>query len=174
MISELLPRPNERDEWRTPPEIVAQVARIYGGIAMDVACRTSGNSVSNAVLQWGTAGESTEPLNRPRFWSGLEIHWSGGIHTVRRGAVWCNPPYSDIGPWVDKAMAEFETEFCPPIVMILPANTDTKWFHKLAAHPDVRLEFTAGRIKFLRPEGSPGDSPRTGSVFAHFQRRIKV
>ena len=40
--------------------------------------------------------------------------------------VFCNPPYGrQIGRWVEKA----SKEKCKT-VMLLPARTDTKWFHK--------------------------------------------
>lgn len=48
---------------------------------------------------------------------GLKQPWSG--------AVWCNPPYGrEIGKWVKKAAEET----CM-VVMLLPARTDTAWFH---------------------------------------------
>lgn len=162
---------NERDEWRTPPEIVQQVARIYGGIAIDVACRIDAHGISNAVLMGGVTGDSAEPRNCPSDWSGLEIDWRYP-QAIGHGAVWCNPPYSKIAPWVEKAIREFARADCPPIVMLLPANTDTRWFHRLANHPCVRVEFIPGRIRFLRPDGTPGTNPRTGSILAHFVRGV--
>ena len=52
---------------------------------------------------------------------GLSLPWTG--------TVWCNPPYGrQIGKWVEKAArsaAEGAT-----VVMLLPARTDTRWFHK--------------------------------------------
>ena len=49
---------------------------------------------------------------------GLAQEWSGN--------VWCNPPYGrQIGKWVQKA---FEST-ANIVVMLLPARTDTRWFH---------------------------------------------
>ena len=60
----------------------------------------------------------------PRFFSpeqdGLSQEWTG--------RVWCNPPYGrQIGKWVQKAY-ESKAEV---VVMLLPARTDTSWFHDL-------------------------------------------
>ena len=74
-----------------------------------------------------------------RFFSleddGLSQEWSG--------VCWCNPPYGkNIGKWVEKAARSFAT-----VVMLLPARTDTKWFHDYVL-PYVKIEFIRGRIKF--------------------------
>ncbi len=39
-----------------------------------------------------------------------------------RKRVWCNPPYSDIEPWVKKAWHEMRYQGCDLVVMLLPAN----------------------------------------------------
>lgn len=62
------------------------------------------------------------------------------------GRVWCNPPYGrEIGKWVKKA---FETAARGGlVVMLLPARTDTRWFHDyIYGKADVR--FIRGRLKF--------------------------
>lgn len=69
--------------------------------------------------------------------NGLAQDWSGE-------RVWCNPPYGrSIGKWVQK-LAEEKTEVA---VGLLPARTDTKWFH---AHilGKAEIRFIKGRIKF--------------------------
>jgi phage N-6-adenine-methyltransferase len=58
--------------------------------------------------------------------------------------VFVNPPYGRvIGAWVKK-MAEGGAEVC---VGLLPARTDTKWFHEhILGKAEVR--FVKGRLKF--------------------------
>lgn len=54
---------------------------------------------------------------------GLHQSWAGE-------SVWCNPPFSDIKPWVQKAWAEHRT--ATGIVMLLPANrTEQRWWNVL-------------------------------------------
>ena len=66
---------------------------------------------------------------------GLKQEWTG--------VCWCNPPYGrQIGKWVEKAVKSFAT-----VVMLLPARTDTKWFHDLCL-PYGKIEFLRGRLKF--------------------------
>ncbi|WP_087064465.1 DNA N-6-adenine-methyltransferase [Intestinibacillus massiliensis] len=69
---------------------------------------------------------------------GLSQPWSG--------TVWCNPPYGrQVARWVEKA--SHSAEAGATVVMLLPARTDTRWFHQyIYGHAETR--FVAGRIKF--------------------------
>ncbi|UIW10571.1 adenine methyltransferase [Aeromonas phage BUCT695] len=81
---------------------------------------------------------------------------------------WCNPPYSDIGPWVEKAIEECEKG--NKTVMLVPSNIDTKWFMKIIAYKRARVVFlVGGRIKFIRADTQEpvGSNPR-GSMFIEF------
>ena len=72
---------------------------------------------------------------------GLKQEWTG--------VCWCNPPYGrQIGKWVEKACKSFAT-----VVMLLPARTDTKWFHDWCL-PYGKIEFLRGRLKFGGCENS--------------------
>lgn len=80
---------------------------------------------------------------------GLRQSW-----VVSDGAAWCNPPYGrQIGKWVQKAS---ETSTCgQTVVMLLPARTDTKWFHEYIYKKDfVEIRFLKGRLKFGNSENS--------------------
>jgi site-specific DNA-methyltransferase (adenine-specific) len=72
---------------------------------------------------------------------GLSQDWGGEI-------VFCNPPYGrKIGLWVKKCHDEVKTKSCPCAVMLIPARTDTKWFHE-NVYKKAELRFVKGRIKF--------------------------
>lgn len=64
------------------------------------------------------------------------------------GTVWCNPPYGrKIGEWVRRAL--FASVAGNTVVMLLPARTDTKWFHDYIYKRDnVEIRFIKGRLKF--------------------------
>lgn len=71
--------------------------------------------------------------------------------------VWCNPPYSDIGPWIRKAWYEHR-HGCELTVMLLPANrTEQAWWQDLIEPyrdrpgSPLRVEFLRGRYRFLAP-----------------------
>lgn len=57
--------------------------------------------------------------------------------------VWCNPPYGrQICKWVKKAHDSDCT-----VVMLLPARTDTAWFHNYI-YGKAEIRFVRGRLKF--------------------------
>ena len=77
-----------------------------------------------------------------------DIEMDGLAKSWQNHCVWCNPPYGGrvLAGWVRKAHAESKT--CPhPIVMLLPARTDVKWWHDCAMQAD-EVRFVKGRLKF--------------------------
>lgn len=72
---------------------------------------------------------------------GLLQDWGGET-------VFCNPPYGKaIKDWVRKAYIEG----CKPnttVVMLIPARTDTIYFHDYIYHEAKEIRFIRGRLKF--------------------------
>lgn len=62
--------------------------------------------------------------------------------------MFCNPPYGryETGQWVKKAYQE-HIENGTTIVMLLPARTDTQWFHNYI-YGKAEVRFVRGRLKF--------------------------
>lgn len=79
-----------------------------------------------------------------------------GLSQPWTGVCWCNPPYGrKIGEWVRRAW--FASEAGNAVVMLLPARTDTKWFHEFIYQKErVEVRFLAGRLKF---GGSKNSAP---------------
>lgn len=77
---------------------------------------------------------------------GLLQDWEGEV-------VFCNPPYGKaIKDWVRKAYIEG----CKPnttVVMLIPARTDTIYFHKYIYHK-AEIRFLKGRLKFGNSKNS--------------------
>lgn len=68
--------------------------------------------------------------------------------------VFCNPPYGrEVGKWVEKGYNESQKPNTI-VVMLLPARTDTKWFHDYCVKGGI--EFIKGRLKF---GGSKNSAP---------------
>lgn len=62
------------------------------------------------------------------------------------GTCFCNPPYGrEIGQWVEKASKSADEG--ATVVMLLPARTDTKWFHNYV-YGKAEIRFVAGGLKF--------------------------
>jgi len=77
---------------------------------------------------------------------GLRQSWKGE-------KVFMNPPYGrEITRWVKKSLAQYmENGVCT--VALLPARTDTNWFHGYVYHYS-KLLFLKGRLKFGDGNGS--------------------
>lgn len=79
-----------------------------------------------------------------------EIYYNkedNGLSKEWYGTVWCNPPYGrTIGKWVEKARKSYLSG--ATVVMLLPARTDTRWFHDYIYHVADEIRFIKGRLKF--------------------------
>lgn len=109
-----------------------------------------------------------------RFWTvaedGLRQSWADE-------RVWCNPPYSSIAPWVEKAWDEPE---CPLSVLLLPANrTEQAWWQEMIEPyrdrlgSPLRTEFLGGRLRFIahdKDRVEPNERPPFGCVLLIFAR----
>lgn len=77
--------------------------------------------------------------------NGLDQDWGGC-------SVFCNPPYGrEIPKWVKKAYDESQKPNTS-VVMLIPARTDTAWFHDYCVKGKV--QFLRGRLKFGNSKNS--------------------
>jgi|SRR6185437_110169 len=110
---------------------------------------------ANASEHWSTPTALYESLDREfrftldpcplqsRSHEGLVANWDGQ-------RVYCNPPY---GPGIEKWLRKsHEAELA---VYLLPARTDTAWWHNWAMLAD-EVRFIRGRLKF---GGSKNNAP---------------
>lgn len=72
-----------------------------------------------------------------------------GLSQLLNGVCWCNPPYGrNVSKWVYKAWGS-SYALGTTVVMLLPARTDTKWFHDYIYNQNhVEVRFIRGRLKF--------------------------
>ena len=68
-----------------------------------------------------------------------------GLAQVWEGVCWMNPPYGrTIGLWMAKALHSSRSG--ATVVCLVPARTDTRWWHDYAMKGEI--EFLRGRLKF--------------------------
>lgn len=71
---------------------------------------------------------------------GLKQNWGGN-------RVFCNPPYGkEINKWVLKCSEESKKNNTL-VVMLIPARTDTRWFHDYI-YEKAEIRFIKGRLRF--------------------------
>jgi len=132
-----------KDDWRTPDEVWGPLDEEFR-FDTDVAA----DPTNTLCLRWLGPG-SPNPNALTANWRALGIK-----------VAWCNPPYSLKGLFAAKAMQEAINGVTT--VMLLPARTDTKWFHEFVWNREkhrpwlrTELRFYKGRIKFLDADGHP-------------------
>ena len=139
---------SQSDSWETPPTLFAQVAAEFP-FTLDV-CATPATAKC------------------PRYFTpemdGLRQPWAPAV-------AWMNPPYSDVAHWIEKAA--IEARWGATVVALVPARTDTRWWHRhiydatrWRCRPGVSVRFLPGRIRFVgASNGAP--FPSCLIVFKH-------
>lgn len=91
-----------------------------------------------------------------------------GLSQLWDGTVWMNPPYTAriINQFIEKLVQHYSDGDVTSAIVLTNNNTDTSWFH-LAAYASSAICFTAGRINFLKRDGSTS-SPTNGQSFFYF------
>ncbi|GLX62397.1 phage N-6-adenine-methyltransferase [Proteus vulgaris] len=140
-----------RDRWQTPLPLFAALDAEFG-FYLD-ASADKNNALCSHYLT-----EKDDSLN---------CDWES------YGAIWINPPYSDIQPWINKSAEQCKKQL-QPIVMLIPADTSVGWFNSaLETVDEVRL-ITGGRISFINAgTNKPVNGNNKGSMLLIWRPYIK-
>lgn len=128
--------PGASDEWYTPPEVFVALGCSFD---LDVAA-------PSCVTHVPTRASFTQ--------------MDDGLHCNWRGFVWMNPPFGGRGalaPWLDKFFAHGNG------LALTPDRTSAPWFQAAWDRAD-RVLFVREKIKFIRPDGTRGKQPGTGTA----------
>lgn len=112
------------DEWLTPPDLIAKL----GAFELDPC--------SPKIRPWDTAARHFTSTDH-----GLIQDWDG--------RVWLNPPYSQVGLWMDRAALHGRA------TCLVFARTDTQWWIRHVWQRAHGVAFLAGRLRFFTPDGHP-------------------
>jgi len=124
------------DEWATPPCLWKSFSNALDGFDLDPASGCEPVQIADETY--------TEEDD------GLSQNWFG--------TVWCNPPYSNPGAWLEKAISEHCTkQNTDTILLLLPARTNTNWFSNNIENADAVLFFDS-KISFLKDGRSEKDA----------------
>lgn len=112
--------------WHTPPALFAAIENVVGGFDLDPCAPENGAGPVRATIKFSATED------------GLTREW--------RGRVFMNPPYGTvIGHWIAKANDEAKNG--SQVIGLVPARTDTLWWHNhIAGKSDVI--FLKGRLAF--------------------------
>jgi len=126
---------SKRDDWETPWDLFLELDREFH-FTLDPCA----NEKNHKCEYWFGS-------NSPYYHDGLDISW-------KWRTVFMNPPYGrEIVQWVRKAYHEAQQDNTI-VVGLLPARTDTAWFHDYIYHK-AEIRFLRGRVKFVGAKNSP-------------------
>ena len=137
--------PGASDEWYTPAYVFEALGERFD---LDVA------APENFSLTHVPAGEWL-------FHDSLNWSWFG--------FVWMNAPFggrNSLAPWLDKFFEHGNG------IALVPDRTSAPWFQKAWRKADLAL-FTP-KIRFIRPDGSTGNSPSNGTTLFAAGHRAEV
>jgi site-specific DNA-methyltransferase (adenine-specific) len=128
MISKVLFSSN-KTEWETPGWLFNELDREFN-FTLDVC----------AIAENAKCKRYFSPED-----DGLSQSWQGEV-------CFMNPPYGrEVGAWVQKAYEESRKG--AKVVCLLPARTDTAWFHDYI-YGKAEIRFLRGRLKFSGAKNS--------------------
>jgi phage N-6-adenine-methyltransferase len=132
-------RSSNDDTWTTPRDFFDKLHAEFS-FSLDAAAMKSSALCDN----WFGPDH-----DNPNLRDGLVMDWS---QFASSKTVWLNPPYGrSIGLWTSKANFELRGGGLT-IVLLVPARTDTNWWHKDIIQHEVR--FIKGRLKFGNQKNS--------------------
>ena len=104
---------------------------------------------SHATWEWPTDEEFYKRLDAEFHFTfdpcpvGATADGRATLLTPWTGRVFCNPPY---GPEIPKFLNRWhEPELA---VYLIPARTDTRWFHEICLPHAAEIRFIKGRLRF--------------------------
>lgn len=132
--------------WETPKEIFNELNKEFN-FSLDPCCEIN-----------------TAKCNK--FYTSKE---NGLIQDWQGENVFVNPPYGrEIVEWVKKSYNTIYNQIHNGlVVMLIPARTDTKWFHEYI-YGKAEIRFLKGRIKFLQ-DGKQKDAAPFPSMIVIFK-----
>lgn len=141
------------DQWETPKDFFDELNKEFN-FTLD-PCADDKNKKCNKYF--------TKEQN------GLKQTWKNEV-------VFCNPPYGrEIKEWVKKSYIEsFNPQNNCVVVMLIPARTDTKYFHEyIYKKPNVEIRFLKGRLKFGNSKNS-APFPSMVVIFKNSEQKEQV
>lgn len=139
---------DEVDDRATHPDSFGPWNERFGGFTLDAAAAAHNTKCERYFT---------------RTDDGLAQSWAGE-------RVWCNPPYSGLAEWVQKAWQEHPGT--RGIVMLLPANrVEQRWWqdhvepYRDRPGSPLHVEFLPGRLRFIKPgqtDVGPNERPPFG------------
>jgi len=140
---------SDRQDWATPPAFIKWYeSRIGHRFHLDAAA-SSRNAKADHFY-------TIEDDSLSREW------W---------GHVWLNPPFGrELPRWLEKCAEQIKNPMVHSIHVLIPARTDTKWFHDLVMPHAYLAYLIKGRFNFRFDDAVPGANAPFPSMLVVYRR----
>lgn len=156
---------DSKQDYRTPADFMAAVAKRFGPIDFDLAAHKD-NAQSSNYFAPCTGPEGPVPLDKEAFGMDAFDHsWSLLSDSLfkrknARGLLWLNCEFNDVATWAKRCIRE--ASLGANILLLTPAAVGANWFRDLiAGHGDIYL--LNGRLSFI-----PGQTYNKDCMLTHF------
>lgn len=124
------------EDWGTPASVFDPL-HLEFGFTLDAAAQQHNAKVDSYLAPGQDA---------------LTVSWAR-----RSTRVWLNPPYGyrNLARWMQKAY--LESLDGATVVCLVPAHTGQPWWHEWVIGKASEIRWIRGKVRFLRPDGTPGD-----------------
>lgn len=137
------------NEWYSPGDLVEAARSFMGGFDCDPAS----SAIANRTVQAAT------------FYTAAD----DGIRQLRWGdRVWMNPPYARglINSFAADVARRYRAGEVTEACVLVNNATETAWFDDLASDA-AAVCLLRRRVRFVRPDGTPSESPLQGQVVVY-------
>ncbi len=142
----------ETVEWYTPPRYIELARSVMGEIDLDPAS----NELAQGWIKAKTFYTATDDsLSKPWF-----------------GRMWLNPPYTGVSRWIDKALAEYDSNAITEAILLVKPADGASWYKQLNKRfPRCGVDH---RIKFIDQNGVVQPRPAHGNCFYYLGQNLKL
>jgi len=145
------PLSSERQDWATPWAFILYLRRKFGFVPTLDAAASALNTKSGRYF---TACQDS-----------LKQDWFGH--------VWLNPPFGkELIGFLQKCADEIKRDEVLSIYALVPARTDTKWFHEIVLPTAAHVYLIKGRLTFESSSATPGANAPFPSMLIVWDSRL--
>lgn len=147
-----------RQEWETPPDFWEALNGVFQ-FQIDV-CASKSNTKCGLFFD-----ADFSSLYEHAAW--VRKHTNGQGHS----RAWCNPGFSDVLPWHEKAYAEAQKSPSAVVVVIGIPGASQEWYKFAQTHADEIIDLSP-RVHYLAPWPLKQSSNNRESMLFVYRRKV--
>ena len=148
------PLSSERQDWGTPPDFIEWLTGRFDELTDGFDLVAAASSHNHKAPNFFTIDDNA-----------LFQSWFGN--------VWLNPPFGDgLKNWLSKCALEIENPEVKSIYVLIPARTDTKWFHEIVIEHAAFVYLIKGRFNFIHGDAVDAANAPFPSMLVVYRHRL--